>query len=97
MRGYNISMTNEYGGTCQFCEKFSGVTGRTQQRPRLKYDGKVKYGLRHYAHYECFLDHKGRSGFLALHGWQQRGFPYFLLKERGLLDCPEIDLPKAAR
>lgn len=88
-------MTNESGGTCQFCEKVGGFTGRNQGRGPLKYTGKVKYGVRHYAHFECFISHKGRTGFMALPGWKQRKFPYLLLKEWRLLDCPEIDLVKA--
>lgn len=67
------------GGSCQFCEKVNGLTGSNQRRAPLKYDGKVKYGVRHYAHFECFLDRKGRLGFESLHGWQQRSFPYQLI------------------
>lgn len=78
-------MTNEYGGTCQFCEKFNHSGVAHPMGSKLKYDGKVKYGVRHYAHFECFLANKGREGFKTLHGWQQRQFPYFLLKEWGLI------------
>lgn len=44
----------------------------------------VKYGVRHYAHFHCYLD-AGKS-LDDLHAWQIRQFPYFLLKKRDLLD-----------
>jgi hypothetical protein len=56
--------------TCRFC------SDRNQSM--------VKYGTRHYAHFKCYLD-AGKS-LSDLHAWQLRSFPYFLLKERGLLD-----------
>ena len=67
---------------CQFCEKFSGVTGRNQPSGELKYEGKVKYGPRHYAHFECFLNHKTEADFKALGAFKIGQFPYQLLKER---------------
>lgn len=48
----------------------------------------VKYGVRHYAHFRCYLDAGKKLD--DLHPWQVRHFPYFLLKERGLLDHPKV-------
>lgn len=44
----------------------------------------VRYGIRHHAHFKCYLD-AGKK-LSDLHPWQVRQFPYKLLKERGLLD-----------
>lgn len=50
----------------------------------------VKYGRRHYAHPDCYLE-AGKS-LDDLHAWQVRQFPYRVLKERGLLAvAAEID------
>ena len=46
------------------------------------YEG-VKYSVRHYAHFACYLDNKPLSD---LHKWQIEGFPFRLIKERGLMD-----------
>lgn len=54
---------------CRFCES------RDQSL--------VKYGVRHYAHFHCYLD-AGKS-LDDIWAWQVRQFPYRLLKERGLL------------
>lgn len=56
--------------TCRFCNN-------TNQ-------SLVKYGVRHYAHFKCYLD-AGKK-LEDLHDWQVREFPYRLLKDRGLLD-----------
>lgn len=60
--------------TCRFCKSMMS-------------DDLVKYGTRHYAHYKCYLD-AGKK-LEDLRPWQVRQFPYFLLKERGLLDAAE--------
>lgn len=70
--------------TCQFCEKFNGHSGKSSGRKQPKYNGKVKYGPRHYAHFECFLDAKGIEALGKLHGWQINQFPALLIKERGI-------------
>jgi len=57
--------------TCRFCDGFMS-------------QDLVKYGTRHYAHYDCYLD-AGKK-LADLPGWQVSKFPYFLLKDRGLLD-----------
>jgi hypothetical protein len=57
--------------TCRFCKESSFDT-----------DKMVKYGVRHYAHFKCYLD-AGKS-LDDLHSWQVGQFPYRLLKERGL-------------
>lgn len=56
--------------TCRFC-------GETADHGRM-----VQYGVRHYAHFNCYLD-AGKS-LDGLHDWQIRKFPFRLLKERGL-------------
>ena len=53
---------------CRFCD------ART--------DAQVKYGVRHYAHFKCYLD-AGKK-LSDLHAWQVGEFPFRLLKERGL-------------
>jgi hypothetical protein len=44
----------------------------------------VKYGTRHYAHFKCYLD-AGKT-LDSLPAWRVAEFPFFLLKERGLLE-----------
>jgi hypothetical protein len=56
--------------TCRFCKKPAAA------------DDCVKYGVRHYAHYDCYLD---RKPLHELWAWQVRKFPYLLLAKRGLL------------
>jgi hypothetical protein len=43
----------------------------------------VKYGRRHYAHHACYLDAGKELADLPTHAIES--FPYFMLKERGLL------------
>ena len=57
--------------TCRFCDKIE-----------FDEDLMVKYGVRHYAHHACYLDHKPLH---ELHAWQVRKFPFKVLRERGLL------------
>ena len=56
--------------TCQFCKKQTDT------------ESMVKYGVRHYAHYSCYLD---RKSLYDLHAWQVRQFPWKELDKRGLL------------
>lgn len=58
--------------SCQFCRKSADT------------DDLVKYGVRHYAHFGCYLE-AGKS-LDDLHAWQVRQFPFKLLRERGLLE-----------
>lgn len=44
----------------------------------------LKYGTRHYAHPRCYLD-AGKS-LSNLPAWRVVELPYFLLKEKGLLE-----------
>lgn len=60
--------------TCRFCKE-SDCDGT---------DTMVKYGVRHYAHYRCYLD-AGRL-LSDLHDWQIVHFPLKALTEFGLLD-----------
>lgn len=55
----------------------------------------VQYGVRHYAHFRCYLD-AGKK-LSDLHAWQVRQFPYKLLKERGLLQEAKIISDAEAR
>lgn len=66
-----IEMRHTYNH-CRFCKKYE-IDGN---------DRLVKYGVRHYAHYVCYLD-AGKS-LTDLSAWQIGAFPYRLLKERGL-------------
>jgi hypothetical protein len=60
--------------TCRFCDNW-----RDQ--------GMVKYGPRHYAHFKCYLDAGKKLDDLP--AWMVGEFPFFLLKERGLLTHPK--------
>lgn len=56
--------------TCRFC-------GKSAHHARL-----LKYGVRHYAHHDCYLD-AGKT-LDQLSKWQVERFPYIILKQRGL-------------
>lgn len=43
----------------------------------------VKYGVRHYAHQDCYLDRRGLDG---LHPWQVGHLSWKALEARGLMD-----------
>jgi hypothetical protein len=43
----------------------------------------VKYGVRHYAHFKCYLEAGKRLA--DLHDWQIIEFPALLLHKKGLL------------
>ncbi len=58
--------------TCRFCKDY--------ERSDRKL---VKYGTRHYAHHECYLN--AGKPISDLHDWQIVLFPYRLLKSRGLV------------
>lgn len=60
-----------YWHTCRFCHQGA------------RHYEVVQYGVRHYAHFACYLDRKQLSD---LHKWQVEGFPFKLIKERGLMD-----------
>lgn len=57
--------------TCRFCGK-----------SEYNHDVMVKYGVRHYAHFACYLD--AGKALTDLHDWQIGRFPFRLLKQRGL-------------
>jgi len=61
--------------TCRYCKKY----GNSERM--------VKYGVRHYAHFSCFLD-AGRK-LTELHPWQVGKFPAILLRDRGLSEEAE--------
>jgi hypothetical protein len=69
-----MSMWEQSLQTCRFCKE-SDYAGT---------DTMVKYGVRHYAHFACYLD-AGKK-LEDLHAWQVGLFPYRLLKERRLDD-----------
>lgn len=58
--------------TCRFCKSWKDE------------DRMVKYGVRHYAHFDCYLE--AGKPLSDLHGWQLGQFPRSLLKEHGKLD-----------
>lgn len=60
--------------TCRFCKSW-------------KDQSMVHYGVRHHAHFKCYLD-AGKS-LDNLHTWQVAQFPFRLLKEHGLLSAVE--------
>lgn len=55
----------------------------------------LRYGIRHSAHYVCYMKAKGVQGFDKLPVWKLRQFPYFPAKELGLLSALEIAIAKA--
>ncbi len=62
--------------TCRFCDNW-------------KDQNMVQYGARHHAHFRCYLDAGKTLDKLA--AWKVAEFPYFLLKERNLLDHPKLE------
>lgn len=54
---------------CRFC-------GQTAHIAKM-----VKYGVRHYAHQECYLD---RRSIETLHPWQVGHLSWKVLRDRGL-------------
>lgn len=46
------------------------------------YEG-VKYSRRHYAHFTCYLD--AGKPLSDLHKWQIEGFPFRVIRDRGLM------------
>lgn len=66
--------------TCRFCKKTSYETYESSDM--------VQYGPRHHAHFKCYLD-AGKT-LDVLNPWKANQFPYFLLKERGLLSHPML-------
>lgn len=58
--------------TCRFCKSWK------------RENDMIKYGVRHYAHFECYVD--AGKHLRKLHGWQVRQFPKPLLERFGLLD-----------
>jgi hypothetical protein len=63
---------------CRFCKKSTLESSNDM----------VKYGTRHYAHFRCYLDAGKTLDQLSV--WKVGLFPYFLLKEKGLLDHPQV-------
>ncbi len=63
--------------TCRFCGKQDHQGTATM----------VKYGVRHYAHFVCYLGAGKRLD--ELHAWQVGTFPFKVLKDRNLLDEAE--------
>jgi hypothetical protein len=58
--------------TCRFCKSWEDE------------DDMVKYEVRHYAHFDCYLD-AGKK-LSDLWAWQINLFPHRVLKKHGLLD-----------
>jgi hypothetical protein len=57
--------------TCRFCKSHHDI------------DHMIKYGVRHYAHFDCYLD--AGKPLQDLHDWQIIAFPARLIKDRGLM------------
>ncbi len=57
--------------TCRFCKSWKNE------------DQMVKYGVRHYAHFDCYLDAGKKLD--DLHDWQVITFPHKLIRDRGLM------------
>lgn len=57
-------------------------------------EGHVKYAVRHYAHHACYLKAKGAAGFLRLHLWQLKNFPFILTRDMGFLPQLESEIAK---
>lgn len=81
--------------TCQFCEKVNR-NGRSYAatNPFRDIPGKVKYGVRHYACYGCFLEHKGAEGLRALPAWKVKQFPYKAIEYYGLTELAKEIIAK---
>jgi hypothetical protein len=56
---------------CRLCGKGGDASEMTQ------------YAVRHHAHFRCYIE-RGRA-LSDLKPWQVRRFPFFLLKQHGLL------------
>jgi hypothetical protein len=69
--------------TCRFCKSWRDP------------DKMVKYGVRHYAHFACYLD--AGKPIEELSDWQIVAFPARLLKERGLLSIAEAAYAREQR
>jgi hypothetical protein len=65
-----VAMSYAYN-TCRFCHEVGSLD-------------LVKYGTRHYAHYDCYLDAGKKLSDLPK--WQVSKFPYRLLEQRSLLN-----------
>ena len=57
--------------TCRFCGEI------------VRSGASVKYAVRHYAHFHCYLD--AGKNLEALHEWQIKRFPWKVLRNRNLL------------
>jgi len=75
-------MTTYSFATCRFCGKSS--LGNT--------DDMVKYGVRHYAHFRCYLE-AGKS-LTDLRDWQIVEFPALLLHKHGLTEVAEAAIAR---
>ena len=69
--------------TCRFCKSW-------------KDEGHmIKYGVRHYAHFDCYLD--SDKSLENLSDWQILKFPYGMLKDRGLLHIAKAAQDREAK
>ena len=57
---------------CRFCDDFI-----------RSHEAKIKYGVRHYAHQDCYLDRRGIEGLKA---HQVGRLSFRILRDRGLVD-----------
>lgn len=68
--------------TCRFCGEGSYHASTSM----------VRYGIRHWAHWRCYIRRRGITG-LKRH--QLEAAPYFALKDAGLVDDVMVILGKA--
>ena len=54
----------------------------------------IKYAVRHYAHADCGLRHKGAGFFDLLKGWQLENVPYFAATKTGFAEELEQRIAK---
>ena len=67
--------------TCRFCHEFDPCHEM------------VRYGTRHYAHFDCYLS--AGKPFDTLTPWQIGQFPYLILRKHGLVGKAEEIRAKA--
>lgn len=65
-------MDDHFFCTCRFC-------GKSEHH----YERVVKYGVRHYAHHNCYL--AAGKPLSDLHRWQLEQFPYRVLQAHNMM------------
>lgn len=68
--------------TCRFCKRYETDAHRYEM---------FQYAARHHAHWDCWLNAKGKTGLLALPDWALWKFPALLADEHGLLNALDAE------